>query len=119
MGLVQVQIVVDGQQVQVFFYVEQVEICVVFECSLFDLVVVLCDMGFMFSGGGVFQVVSGGSNSSGGGVFQQLVCDGGVGFVVGSSRIQCVSGIDDGMLVISCVGGVCGGFVCGVVDLYV
>jgi flagellar hook-length control protein FliK len=55
MGLVQVQIVVDGQQAQVSFMSDQAETRVVLERGLPELASALRDSGLTLSGGGVFQ----------------------------------------------------------------
>jgi len=118
MGPVQVQIVVDGQQAQVSFHAEHAETRAVLERSLPDLAAALRDTGLTLSGGGVFQAASGGSGNGSNGSFQQQARDGAASSAAGNGRIQRVTGADDALPAISRAGGVRGGPVRGVVDLY-
>ena len=116
MGPVQVQIVVDGQQAQVSFHAEQAETRAVLERGLPDLAAALRDNGLTLSGGGVFQSASGGSgnNSS----FQQQGRDGAASTAAGKGAIQRIGSADDALPAIGRAGGVRGGPVRGIVDLY-
>jgi len=117
MGPVQVQIVVDGQQAQVSFHADNAETRAVLERSLPDLAAALRGNGLTLTGGGVFQAASGGSSNSNGS-FQQQARDGAASSAAGTGRIQRVAGADDALPAISRTGGVRGGPVRGVVDLY-